>query len=418
MSSLQKTVLKNKMPTMRPPMISGTGLGRGGRKTGLGRGARRDFTPLSWNGYWDKREDVEVEGGDVFRVYRRGTLGPLLVLLHGGGYSALTWSLFVSHVCEMVECQALAFDQRGHGDSKTTDDVDLSADTLARDVGRVVDAVYRGQQPPVILVGHSMGGAVAVHTAYDQHLGGLAGLVVLDVVEGTAMDALTSMQSFLRTRPATFPSISNAVEWSVRTGQTRNTEAARISMPGQIKNLTTGHCATRDAEELAQSHSQSSQGEPPAEEAVVSAAPRSDAILEEEAEEEEETNKSQTQAPSSSSQETQFAKPNTVASPKYGWRIDLSSTEKYWSGWFQGLSTKFLASYPSKMLLLAGIDRLDRDLTVGQMQGKFQMQVLPQCGHAVHEDVPDRVAEVLATFMLRYKLTQPCGDFHRTFPAC
>ena len=35
-----------------------------------------------------------------------------------------------------------------------------------------------------------------------------------------------------------------------------------------------------------------------------------------------------------------------------------------------------------------GVDRLDRDLTIGQMQGKFQMQVLPQCGHAVHEDQP------------------------------
>lgn len=34
-------------------------------------------------------------GEDVFRVYRRGSKGPLLVLLHGGGYSALTWSLVV-----------------------------------------------------------------------------------------------------------------------------------------------------------------------------------------------------------------------------------------------------------------------------------------------------------------------------------
>lgn len=24
--------------------------------------------------------------------------------------------------------------------------------------------------------------------------------------------------------------------------------------------------------------------------------------------------------------------------------------------------------------------------------GKFQMQVLPQCGHAVHEDAPDKVS--------------------------
>jgi len=65
-----------------------------------------------------------------------------------------------------------------------------------------------------------------------------------------------------------------------------------------------------------------------------------------------------------------------------------------------------------------GVDRLDKDLTIGQMQGKaliflfirhvavarrsfissliiitgkFQMQVLPQCGHAVHEDAPEKV---------------------------
>lgn len=38
-----------------------------------------------------------------------------------------------------------------------------------------------------------------------------------------------------------------------------------------------------------------------------------------------------------------------------------------------------------KLLLLASIDGLDRALTVGQMQGKFQLQVLARCGHAVHE---------------------------------
>ena len=42
-------------------------------------------------------------------------------------------------------------------------------------------------------------------------------------------------------------------------------------------------------------------------------------------------------------------------------------------------------------VFIAGVDRLDRDLTVGQMQGKFWMQVLPQCGHCVHEDQPQKV---------------------------
>lgn len=28
--------------------------------------------------------------------------------------------------------------------------------------------------------------------------------------------------------------------------------------------------------------------------------------------------------------------------------------------------------------------------------GKFQMQVLPQCGHAVHEDAPEKVSAFLS----------------------
>lgn len=75
----------------------------------------------------------------------------------------------------------------------------------------------------------------------------------------------------------------------------------------------------------------------------------------------------------------------TANDKKYTWRIDLSKSEKYWAGWFENLSAKFLDLYVPKLLLLASIDGLDRALTVGQMQGKFQLQVLARCGHAVHE---------------------------------
>lgn len=37
------------------------------------------------------------------------------------------------------------------------------------------------------------------------------------------------------------------------------------------------------------------------------------------------------------------------------------------------------------------MDRLDKELSIGQMQGKFQMQIVGQTGHAVHEDAPDKV---------------------------
>lgn len=55
---------------------------------------------------------------------------------------------------------------------------------------------------------------------------------------------------------------------------------------------------------------------------------------------------------------------------RYRWRVDLASSEKFWSGWFEGLSQKFLDLPVPKLLLLASIDGLDRTLTVGQMQGK------------------------------------------------
>lgn len=40
------------------------------------------------------------------------------------------------------------------------------------DVGRVVETMYGTQQPTCVLIGHSMGGAVAVHAAYHQHVAG------------------------------------------------------------------------------------------------------------------------------------------------------------------------------------------------------------------------------------------------------
>ena len=69
---------------------------------------------------------------------------------------------------------------------------------------------------------------------------------MIDVVEGTAMDALSSMQSVLRGRPKTFPSLTYAIEWSVRSGQVRNVDSARVSMPGQLKSTATGKCAVYD----------------------------------------------------------------------------------------------------------------------------------------------------------------------------
>jgi protein phosphatase methylesterase 1 len=71
-------------------------------------------------------------------------------------------------------------------------------------------------------------------------------------------------------------------------------------------------------------------------------------------------------------------------------------------------------------LLLAGTDRLDKELMIGQMQGKpssylqipnfvpsnifigkYQLQVFPDAGHFIHEDMPEKTATVLVDFWKR-----------------
>jgi protein phosphatase methylesterase 1 len=59
-----------------------------------------------------------------------------------------------------------------------------------------------------------------------------------------------------------------------------------------------------------------------------------------------------------------------------------------YAAWFSTLSSKFLAIRTARLLILAGTDRLDKELMIGQMQGKFQMEVIPNVGHMLHEVRP------------------------------
>ena len=198
MSALQKKVLTSKVPRGLPPRPFGSRGGRGGGGRG-GRGGRV-YTPLHWSKYFKNRKTISIENS-TFNVYTGGeeNVGPLLVFLHGGGYSGLTWSLLNEEITRLVNCQTLAIDLRGHGCSQTEDEIDLSAQTMAKDISSIVKKHVESLQtlPEVVLIGHSMGGALAVHTALEGEIDALIGLIVIDVVEGTAMDALSSMQSFL-----------------------------------------------------------------------------------------------------------------------------------------------------------------------------------------------------------------------------
>ncbi|CAH1423687.1 unnamed protein product [Lactuca virosa] len=287
------------------------------------------YSPIDWKDYFDHEDDVCIpDTNDVFHIYTAGKEGPVVFCLHGGGYSGLSFAISAGIVKE--KARVVAMDLRGHGKSSTENEIDMSIETLCNDVHAVVKKMYGDAPPAIVLIGHSMGGSVAVHVAAKKMLASLAGLVVVDVVEGTAMASLMHMQKILSNRVQHFPTLEKAIEWNVRSGSLRNIDSARISIPGTVKYDDSQQC--------------------------------------------------------------------------YRHRARLEETEQYWRGWYEGLSEKFLSSPVPKLLLLAGTDRLDRDLTIGQMQGKFQMVVVRHTGHAIQEDVPDEVASLILNFISRNRI--------------
>lgn len=67
-----------------------------------------------------------------------------------------------------------------------------SLQTMTADIVAIWQAMFgsSSSRVPTLLVGHSMGGALAVWAAASKQIIGLEGVVVIDVVEGTALGRL------------------------------------------------------------------------------------------------------------------------------------------------------------------------------------------------------------------------------------
>lgn len=66
--------------------------------------------------------------------------------------------------------------------------------------------------------------------------------------------------------------------------------------------------------------------------------------------------------------------------------MNLKATKPFWKDWFMNTGDKFLnttLASGGKVLVLVGHERLDKSLTIAQMQGKFQLTVIPKSGHIV-----------------------------------
>lgn len=86
----------------------------------------------------------------------------------------------------------------------------------------------------------------------------------------------------------------------------------------------------------------------------------------------------------------------------YVWRTNLFDTQPYWKGWYENMSNLYLQAPAVKMLVLAGRERLDTPLTIGHMQGKFQLVLMNGMGHYIQEDAPEELGRTLKRYLDRY----------------
>lgn len=304
----------------------------------------------------------------------------IFIAHHGAGSSGLTFAKLSTSLKRQSKLQGydevpglFTFDMRGHGSTKclnqaSDDNYTLPLDGICNDFAFILKEFYEKhfshaeKKPSLFLLGHSLGGSVVTKIVYDQQNGKkrlpdeiferIKGLVMVDIVEDTAVKALGSMHSYLQGVPRQFRSMKRAIDWHLDSGLLNSRKSAEISVPVLVY------------------------------------------------------------------------KPNK--SQFYRWVTDLAQTASYWHTWFAGLSSHFtkITNAVSKMLILVNNDYLDKDLMIGQMQGKYQLVVFhnhqlelkdtlttstqtifsedsKQLGHFVQEDIPDKVAISLLEFVER-----------------
>ena len=153
----------------------------------------------------------------------------MFLLLHGGGQSSLSWACATTHLKQHTSVVAL--DLRGHGSTTTTNDTDLSSATAIADITAALTALYApNPPPPMVVAGHSMGGALAIRLTAANTLP-VIGCLCLDLVEGSAIASMDHIRHSVARRPTNFPTLATAIEWTVRSSLILNPTSARLSVP-------------------------------------------------------------------------------------------------------------------------------------------------------------------------------------------
>ena len=163
-------------------------------------------SPVDWKKYFPNQIMLDKK---IPIYYNNNTKGPNLFCLHGAGHSALSFSL-LSELSKNY--RLISYDFRAHANNTSEPVDDLSMATLILDTEKVL---------------------LKINELFPKDN---IGIIVVDVIEGSAMESLPFMKGVIEKRQNEFSSLNEAISYMAST-QIRNLQSCRVSIPPLLKQV-------------------------------------------------------------------------------------------------------------------------------------------------------------------------------------
>lgn len=138
--------------------------------------------------------------------------GRPVLLVHGGGQTRHAWDGTMRALASSGWC-AIAYDQRGHGESDWVEDGDYSYTAYADDLAAVARAITdeTGQRP--VVIGASLGGLSGMIVAGEMKADVIGALILVDITHMPARGGVNRVFDFMSARSEQgFGSLEEAAE--------------------------------------------------------------------------------------------------------------------------------------------------------------------------------------------------------------
>lgn len=215
----------------------------------------------TWSDYFDHNDIYYNDDGYCFQTYYKepkvsseSTTPIILVGHHGAGSNALTFAQLSSKIAVNSKNYNsipgfFTFDIRGHGNTNLLNksgNYELPITQLIHDFKFLLDKFislihHKYETCHIFLIGHSLGGSILTkYTKDNTDNPSVKGLILLDIVEETAINALPHMPTYLLNLPTSFKSVNDAIHYYKDNAIVNSLKSCQISIPGLITKHANG----------------------------------------------------------------------------------------------------------------------------------------------------------------------------------